>query len=187
MFKHVTFVNGIYSAFDEEGVKYHIRKSKSFLFLEETIEGVVYLNPVIYRDVEILDEVVRYLKGEILIPPKDSILTRLRFRQGWMDGTLDRTEFVTLGSVVHAFRKRTSDEKVKNHILTVTKFLSLSMTELYRHSITAKALKKQKPKKYVITQPKAKGYTATSIGLDKEDQPNLMPSDKQPSMLSTHL
>lgn len=125
MLKQVRKIHGIFTATDELNRSVRIVESISFIFsveVDREDQRVIY-RPVTYREAEILDEVVKYLRGK---PCNVDMIQNIVIRFGWMDKRLNKLSFMGLTDLMTKIRTKKADNTQIRKLTDICKQLSLS-------------------------------------------------------------
>lgn len=122
---------GSFSATDETGRRVFITESISFIFeviVDEEMNTVRY-RPVNYRDVKLLTQIDRYLRG---VHYNKDVVDRLVIRFGWMDRRLNKLSFMSLTELMSKVRSNEADASQERKVQELCKQLSLSLKAILK-------------------------------------------------------
>lgn len=122
---------GSFSAVDESGRRVFITESISFIF-EVTVNtemNTVSYRPVNYKDVKLLTQIDRYLRGQRY---NKDVVDRLVIRFGWMDRRLNKLSFMSLTELMSKVRSNEADASQERKVQELCKQLSLSLKAILK-------------------------------------------------------
>lgn len=125
MLKQVRKIHGIFTATDELGRRVRIIESISFIFsvdVDQDDQRVIY-RPVTYHQAEVLDEIVKYLRGK---PCNVEMISNVVIRFGWMDKRLNKLSFMSLTDLMTKIRTKEADNTQIRKLTDICKQLSLT-------------------------------------------------------------
>lgn len=127
MYRNVVYDQGLFTALDEMGRKIYIHESISFIYRMAKDEKVVRHIPVKYIDIYYLQNLENFLRGKPCIP---DVIDQLTIRYGWLDKSLEKTDFVNIRDFVNKLKDKSATSTDKRKLTAVLKQLSLSRKQI---------------------------------------------------------